>query len=106
MAAMAVALTLLLQEAPDYMPRAAAVESAGLHRSYITLVSAFSMADGPYPAFFRRAVRNMVVGTLLSILPAGAFYFSTYSYTQRQFLILSALGLIDLAMFLPLDVAI
>jgi class 3 adenylate cyclase len=64
------------------------------------------MESGVYPAFFRRAVRNMVVGTLLSVLPAGAFYFSTYSYTQRQFLILCALGLVDLALFLPLDIAI
>lgn len=24
-----------------------------------------------YPAFFRRGVRNMMVGTLLSVLPAG-----------------------------------
>lgn len=64
------------------------------------------MESGLYPAFFRRSVRNMMAGTLLSVLPAGAFYFSTYPYTQRQFLILCVLGLVDLAMFLPLDVAI
>jgi class 3 adenylate cyclase len=30
------------------------------------------MESGTYPAFFRRSVRNMMVGTLLSVLPAGA----------------------------------
>jgi adenylate cyclase len=64
------------------------------------------MESGPYPAFFRRSVRNLMVGTLLSVLPAGAFYFSTYPYTQRQFIILCVLGLLDLAMFLPVDIAI
>lgn len=64
------------------------------------------MESGAYPAFFRRAVRNLMVGTLLSVLPAGAFYFSTYPYTQRQFLILCVLGLLDLALFLPVDIAI
>lgn len=31
------------------------------------------MESGSYPAFFRRSVRNLLVGTLLSVLPAGAF---------------------------------
>jgi class 3 adenylate cyclase len=64
------------------------------------------MDPGAYPAFFRRAVRNLIVGTLLSVLPAGAFYFSTYDYTEHQFLVLCVLGLLDLAIFLPLDIAI
>src|SRR5574341_201562 len=64
------------------------------------------MESGSYPAFFRCSVRNLMVGTLLSVLPAGAFYFSTYPYTQRQFLILCGLGLLDLALFLPVDIAI
>ena len=64
------------------------------------------MESGAYPAFFRRSVRNLMVGTLLSVLPAGAFYFSTYAYTQHQFLVLCLLGLLDLALFLPLDIAI
>ena len=64
------------------------------------------MDSGAYSAFFRRVLRNMMVGTLLSVLPAGAFYFSTYPYTQQQFLVLCVLGLLDLALFLPLDIAI
>ena len=64
------------------------------------------MESSLYSAFVRRSVRNVMVGTLLSVLPAGAFYFSTYPYTQRQFLILCGLGLADLAMFLPLDLRI
>jgi len=64
------------------------------------------MGSGLYPAFFRRSVRNLMLGTLLSVVPAGAFYFSTYPYTHRQFLVLCLLGLVDLALFLPLDIAI
>jgi adenylate cyclase len=59
-----------------------------------------------YPTFFRTCVRNLLLGTALSTLPAAAFYFFVFSYTQRQLAVLLVLGVVDLLLFLPLDIAI
>ena len=59
-----------------------------------------------YRAFYRRAVRNLLLGTALSILPAGAFYFFVFPYTPAQLGMLAVLAVIDLAAFLPLDILI
>ena len=59
-----------------------------------------------YEPFLRRSVRNLLVGTALSTVPAAAFYFFVFPYTQRQLMVLLALGTVDLLAFLPLDIAI
>lgn len=64
------------------------------------------MESSLYPDFYRRARRNLVLGTALSVLPGAAFYFFVFSYTWRQLGVLAVLALVDLAAFLPLDVAI
>lgn len=65
------------------------------------------MAEGNlFPEFYRRCVRNMVKGTLLSIVPAGAFYLFVFPYEPRQLAVLGILGFVDLLLFLPLDVLI
>jgi len=59
-----------------------------------------------FSRFVSACVRNMALGTALSIVPAAVFYFFVFTYTPRQFLILGLLGVFDLAFFFPLDVAI
>jgi adenylate cyclase len=59
-----------------------------------------------YEQFLRRCVRNLLVGTALSTVPAAAFYFFVFPYTERQLMVLLLLGVIDLLAFLPLDIAI
>lgn len=59
-----------------------------------------------YRAFARRCARNMLVGTMLSVAPAGAFYFFVFPYEPRQLAILSFLGLLTLAALFPFDLAI
>jgi len=46
------------------------------------------------------------MGTILSIGPAGAFYWFVFEHSQRQMMILCLLAVIDLAAFFPVDVAI
>ncbi len=85
--------------------------SSDLHRSAKPLLSATfpRMNTSPkisaqiFHHFFRRCVLNSVVGTALSIVPAGAFYAFTFTYTPRQLAIIAVLGLLDLASFLPID---
>src|SRR3954466_2119843 len=62
--------------------------------------------ESTYQAFWRRCVRNLVTGTALSIVPAGAFYFFVFPYTTGQLAVLAALGTLDLLIFLPLDIAV
>jgi class 3 adenylate cyclase len=57
-----------------------------------------------YPQFERQCVRNLLAGTALSILPAGAFYFFVFPFTARQLGILATLGILNLAAFMPLDI--
>lgn len=64
------------------------------------------MGQNPYTEFHTRCVRNLLAGTAMSILPAGAFYFFVFPYTPWQLGVLLALGLLDLLLFLPLDLAI
>lgn len=64
------------------------------------------MESSLYRDFYRRARRHLLLGTALSVLPGAAFYFFVFSYTGRQLAILALLALVDLAAFLPLDVAI
>src|SRR5258706_5493822 len=59
-----------------------------------------------YTQFFRRCLRYLALGTALSIVPAGAFYFFTFDYTRWQLAMLCVLGITDLAIFFPLDVLI
>src|SRR5688572_25033135 len=59
-----------------------------------------------YEQFLRRSVRNLLAGTALSTLPAAAFYFFVFPYTERQLMVLLMLGTVDLLAFLPLDIAI
>src|SRR4051812_16197655 len=60
--------------------------------------------ESTYHEFWRRCVRNLVVGTALSIVPAGAFYLSLFPYSPRQMLALGLLGTLDILIFLPLDI--
>ncbi|MBI2677838.1 MAG: HAMP domain-containing protein [Candidatus Koribacter versatilis] len=65
------------------------------------------MAEGNlFPAFYRRCIRNLVAGTALSIVPAGAFYLFVFPYTPEQLAVLGVLGFVDLLLFLPLDILI
>ena len=57
-----------------------------------------------YPDFERRAVRALVIGTILALLPGGAFYAFAFSYTPRQLTIVCLLAAVAVAAFLPLDV--
>jgi adenylate cyclase len=59
-----------------------------------------------FSEFYRTCVRNLVIGTALSIVPAGAFYFFVFPYTPKQLAVLAVLGLLDLLIFLPLDLAV
>ena len=59
-----------------------------------------------FPEFYRRCVRNMAIGTALSIVPAGAFYFFVFPYSPRQWAALAVLGVLDLLIFFPLDVMV
>ena len=59
-----------------------------------------------YQRFYRQCVRNLAMGVLLSIIPAAAFYWFIFEPSQRQMLILGALGVADLAAFFPLDVLV
>ena len=56
-----------------------------------------------YASFEQKCERNLLVGTALSILPAGAFYFFVFPFTARQLAILATLGILNLAAFIPLD---
>src|SRR5258706_11536995 len=62
--------------------------------------------ESTYQTFWRRCVRNLVVGTGLSIIPAGAFYFFVLPYSPQQWMVLAVLGVLDLLIFLPLDIAV
>jgi len=62
--------------------------------------------ENVYGGFYRRCVRNLVVGTALSIVPAGMFYLFVFPYTPRQLAVLGALGFVDLLLFLPLDMLV
>src|SRR4051812_49014564 len=65
------------------------------------------MADeNIFPAFFRKCVRNMLIGTALSIVPAGAFYRFVFQYSGQQWAVLALLGVLDLLVFFPLDIAV
>src|SRR4051812_50183633 len=65
------------------------------------------MAQGnPFPEFYRLCVRNMLKGTLLSIVPAGAFYFFVFPYNAQQLAALGILGVLDLLIFFPVDIAV
>jgi adenylate cyclase len=65
------------------------------------------MAQGnPFPEFYRLCVRNMLKGTLLSIVPAGAFYFFVFPYNAQQLAALGVLGVLDLLIFFPVDIAV
>ncbi len=57
-----------------------------------------------YPDFERRAIRALLTGTALAIVPGGAFYVFAFSYTPRQLVILCVLAFLDLAAFVPLDI--
>jgi adenylate cyclase len=59
-----------------------------------------------FQQFYRRCVRNMAIGTALSIVPAGAFYFFVFPYTARQLGVLAVLGALDLLIFFPVDMAV
>jgi len=59
-----------------------------------------------FPEFYRKCVRNMMVGTALSIVPAGAFYFFVLPYSPQQWAVLAVLGVLDLLIFFPVDVAV
>jgi len=59
-----------------------------------------------YPEFWRQCVRNLLLGTALSIIPAGAFYFFVFPYTARQLAVLAVLGGLDLLLFFPVDVLV
>jgi class 3 adenylate cyclase len=59
-----------------------------------------------YPQFWKQCVRNLLIGTALSIVPAGAFYLSLFPYTERQMIGLGVLGTLDILIFLPLDIFI
>jgi|GEM_PF-6420447 len=59
-----------------------------------------------FPEFYRKCVHNMMVGTALSIVPAGAFYFFVLSYSTQQWAALAVLGVLDLLIFFPVDVAV
>jgi class 3 adenylate cyclase len=59
-----------------------------------------------YRVLYQRAVRNLLAGTALSIVPAGAFYFFVFPYTPKQLAVLAVLAVVDLAAFLPLDIFI
>ncbi|HXZ29523.1 MAG TPA: adenylate/guanylate cyclase domain-containing protein [Terriglobales bacterium] len=64
------------------------------------------MESSLYRDFYRRARRNLLLGTALSVLPGAAFYFFVFSYSWRQLGVLAVLAFADLAAFLPLDIAI
>ena len=57
-----------------------------------------------YPAFERRAIRALLIGTALAMVPGAAFYAFAFSYTPRQLAIICALALFGIAAFLPLDI--
>ncbi len=57
-----------------------------------------------YPAFERRAIRALLIGTALAMVPGAAFYAFAFSYTPRQLTIICVLALLGIAAFLPLDV--
>lgn len=59
-----------------------------------------------FSEFYQRCRRNLVIGTALSIVPAGAFYFFVFPYTPKQLAALAVLGVLDLLIFLPLDIAV
>src|SRR5438270_810733 len=65
------------------------------------------MAQGnPFPEFYKQCILNMLKGTLLSIVPAGAFYFFVFPYNGQQLAVLALLGALDLLIFFPVDVAL
>ena len=57
-----------------------------------------------YPDFERRAIRALLAGTGLAMVPGAAFYAFAFSYTTRQLAIVCILALLGIAAFLPLDV--
>jgi len=62
--------------------------------------------ENPFPEFYRKCVRNMLVGTALSIVPAGAFYFFIFPYSAQQLAALAVIGVLDLLVFFPLDLVV
>lgn len=57
-----------------------------------------------YADFERRAVRALLIGTALSIIPGVAFFALAFSYTLRQLSIVCILAALDIAAFIPVDV--
>ena len=47
--------------------------------------------------------RNLLVGTALSVVPAGVYYLAVFPFDERQISILIVLGLIDIAFVVPID---
>jgi len=57
-----------------------------------------------YHEFERRAVRNYVVGTLASVVPAFAFYSVAFEYTPEQLTVLAQLAVPGLGLLLAVDI--
>ncbi len=56
-----------------------------------------------YQQFWRRAVRNLLLGVVVSIVPGFAFYYLAFDYTPEQLRLLAWLAIPGVAAFLTID---
>ena len=59
-----------------------------------------------YREFARRAVRNYLVGTLVSVVPAFAFYSLAFEYSPEQLTVLAQLAVPALGFLLTVDILV
>lgn len=59
-----------------------------------------------YREFWWRSVRNFLLGTLIAIVPAFAFYSLAFNYTSRQLAILLRLAAVGVAVLLTVDLSV
>lgn len=59
-----------------------------------------------YREFWRASVRNLLLGSAISLLPASAFYYVAFSYTERQVKVLLLIAPIMIGVFLLVDLSL
>lgn len=62
--------------------------------------------SGDFHCLWRSTIRNEIVGSAISVLPAILFYNGAFSYTAAQFKILLRLTPLPVAAFLTVDLAL
>ena len=61
---------------------------------------------GDFRRLWRRTVRNEILGSAISVLPAMIFYDAAFSYTAAQFKILLIIAPLPVLAFLVVDLAL